>query len=106
MSWRRIVTVSYASAIPIPTLSSSLTFYDSYRSHRLPISLIRAQRDFFCASGYDRNGEKGWFSTRWVKDHTLEHKKREAAASHGGDIIYSKTKKRKSIPSRSSGVEV
>lgn len=86
MSWRRIVTVSYASAIPIPTLSSSLTFYDSYRSRRLPINLIRAQRDFFDASGYDRNGESGWFSTCWVKDHTLEHKKREAVALQGGEV--------------------
>ena len=86
MSWRRIVTVSYASAIPIPTLSSSLTLYDSYRSRRLPINLIRAQRDFFDASGYDRNGEKGWFTTCWVKDHTLEHKKREAAATQGVEV--------------------
>jgi len=99
MSWRRIVTVSYSSAIPIPTMSSSLTFYDSYRSRRLPISLIRAQRDFFDASGYDRNGEKGWFSTCWVKDHTLEQKKREAAALQGGES--GKTPRKRKTPVKS-----
>ena len=78
MSWRRIVTLSFASAIPCPTLSSSLTLYDSYRSRLLPTSLIRAQRDFFDASGYSRFDQEGRFTTCWTSEHTKEKKKREA----------------------------
>lgn len=81
MSWRRIVTVSFASAIPCPTLSSALTHYDSFRSRSLPgISLMRAQRDFFNGSGYDRIGMEGWFTTNWTTEHTKEMKKKEAAS--------------------------
>jgi len=78
MSWRRIVTLSFASAIPCPTLSSSLTYYDSYRTRRLPVGLIHAQRDWFDASGYARFGMEGWFSTCWITEHTRERKKMEA----------------------------
>ena len=84
MSWRRIVSMSFASAIPCPTLSSSLTHYDTYRSVRLPISLIRAQRDYYDASGYDRLGERGWFSTCWVREHTIQKKKKELSSRGGG----------------------
>jgi 6-phosphogluconate dehydrogenase len=92
MSWRRIVTLSFASAVPCPTLSSSLTHYDSYRSGRLPVGLIRAQRDYFDASGYDRLGEGGWFSTCWINEHAIQKKKEAAAASQGGN---QRTRKRK-----------
>lgn len=81
MSWRRIVTLSFATAIPCPTLSSSLTLYDSYRTRILPTSLIRAQRDFFNASGYSRVGQEGWFTTCWTTEHTKEKKKREREAA-------------------------
>lgn len=81
MSWRRAVTLSFASAIPCPTLSSSLTHYDSFRSRKLPIVLIKAQRDFFAAEGYERIGMEGHFSTNWIKEHTTEMKKKGAAAS-------------------------
>ncbi len=88
MSWRRIVTLCFASAIPCPTMSSSLTHYDTYRCERLPVALVRAQRDYYDASGYDRLSERGWFSTCWIKEHTTT-KRREAA---GGN---KRTRKRK-----------
>lgn len=81
MSWRRIVTVSFASAIPVPTMSASLAHYDAYRSGKMPIGLIRAQRDYYDATGYDRLGEEGWYSTCWVKEHTALVKKEEAAVA-------------------------
>lgn len=80
ISWRRIVTLSFASAIPCPTLSSSLTHYDSLRSRKLPIGLIHAQRDYFDASGYSRVGIDGHFTTNWITEHTQQIKKRESAA--------------------------
>eukprot|EP00584_Thalassiosira_punctigera_P005866 CAMPEP_0172538026 /NCGR_PEP_ID=MMETSP1067-20121228/9512_1 /TAXON_ID=265564 ORGANISM="Thalassiosira punctigera, Strain Tpunct2005C2" /NCGR_SAMPLE_ID=MMETSP1067 /ASSEMBLY_ACC=CAM_ASM_000444 /LENGTH=589 /DNA_ID=CAMNT_0013323443 /DNA_START=102 /DNA_END=1871 /DNA_ORIENTATION=+ len=92
MSWRRIVTLSFASAIPCPTLSSSLTYYDSYRSHKLPFGLIRAQRDFFDSSGYSRFEQEGWFSTCWTKEHTMERKKKEAQAAAAAEAEAAMTK--------------
>lgn len=80
MAWRRIVTLSFASAIPCPTLSASLTYYDSYRTRKLPVGLIRAQRDFFNASGYSRLEREGWFSTCWIHQHTAEKKRNDQSA--------------------------
>ena len=80
ISWRRIVTLSFASAIPCPTLSLSLTHYDSLRSRKLPIGLIHAQRDYFDASGYSRVGIDGHFTTNWITEHTQQIKRRESAA--------------------------
>jgi len=93
MSWRRIVTLSFASAIPCPTLSSSLTLYDSYRTRLLPTSLIRAQRDFFDASGYGRFEQEGWFTTCWTKEHTKERKKKELTMALEGDEALTKRQK-------------
>jgi len=95
MSWRRIVSLSVASAIPCPTFSSSLTHYDSYRQRKMPIGLIRAHRDFFDASGYDRIGEGGWFTTCWLKEHTFQMRKKEAALEEVEEIPEPPKKKRK-----------
>jgi 6-phosphogluconate dehydrogenase len=92
MPWRRIVALCFASAIPCPTLSSSLTHYDTYRCERLPLALIRAQRDYYDASGYDRLSERGWFSTCWIKEHTTPKRKEAVGTQMGGN---KRTRKRK-----------
>jgi len=96
MSWRRIVTLCFASAIPCPCLGASLTYYDSYRSNRLPSSLIRAQRDFFGGYGYDRFNEEGWFTSCWVQEHTEGLKRATKKLENGAnDDTKRKKKKRK-----------
>ncbi|KAL7541909.1 hypothetical protein ACHAXR_011357 [Thalassiosira sp. AJA248-18] len=95
MSWRRVVTLSFASAVPCPTLSSSLTYYDSYRSRKLPIGLVRAQRDFFDASGYDRFGQGGWYTTCWVTPHTKEMRKKEGQVGLEGVGVGAPKKRRR-----------
>ena len=54
--------------IPAPTLSSSLAFYDGYRSERLPANLTQAQRDYFGAHTYERIDQpRGqFFHTNWT----------------------------------------
>ena len=101
MSWRRIVTLCFASAVPCSCLGASLSYYDSYRSKKLPSSLIRAQRDFFGGYGYDRFNEDGWYTSCWVQEHT-DGLKRAAKASAkapekgaSDDTTKKKTKKRK-----------
>ena len=46
---RAVVQVAVASGIPVPALGSSLAYYDSYRTARLPANLTQGQRDFFGA---------------------------------------------------------
>ena len=54
-NWRKVVALARAStACPVPTFSSALAYYDSYRSARLPANLLQAQRDFFGAHTYER----------------------------------------------------
>jgi len=67
-SWRRVVIAAVKLGIPIPTISSSLAFYDGYRHDRLPANLLQAQRDYFGAHTYERvdkpRGE--FFHTNWT----------------------------------------
>jgi 6-phosphogluconate dehydrogenase len=68
VSWRRVVTTAVRLGIPMPTISSALTFYDGYRHERLPANLLQAQRDYFGAHTYERvdkpRGE--FFHTNWT----------------------------------------
>jgi 6-phosphogluconate dehydrogenase len=65
--WRNILTVSITLGIPMPAIGSALSYFDSYRSERLPANLLQAQRDYFGAHTYERidkpRGE--FFHTDW-----------------------------------------
>jgi 6-phosphogluconate dehydrogenase len=67
-SWRRVVGEAARMGIPVPALSTALSFYDGYRSARVPANLIQAQRDYFGAHTYERvdkaRGE--FFHTNWT----------------------------------------
>ncbi|MCX4190549.1 decarboxylating NADP(+)-dependent phosphogluconate dehydrogenase [Methylophaga sp. OBS3] len=66
--WRKAVGLAISLGVPVPTFSSALSFYDGYRSERLPANLLQAQRDFFGAHTYERldkpRGE--FFHTNWT----------------------------------------
>ncbi len=53
-SWRSIVALAATNGLPVPCLMSALSFYDGFRSKRLPTNLTQAQRDFFGAHTYER----------------------------------------------------
>jgi 6-phosphogluconate dehydrogenase len=67
-SWRKVVSTAALLGIPLPSMSSSLAFYDGYRHKWLPANLLQAQRDYFGAHTYERNdrprGE--FFHTNWT----------------------------------------
>ena len=67
-SWRRVVATAAENGIPIPALASALSYYDGYRTARLPANLLQAQRDYFGAHTYERvdkpRGE--FFHTNWT----------------------------------------
>ncbi len=67
-SWRSVVGTALSNGIPIPAMASALTYFDGYRSARLPANLLQAQRDYFGAHTYERldkpRGE--FFHTNWT----------------------------------------
>ncbi len=61
-NWRKVVATSAEYGVATPTFSSALSYYDSYRSERLPQNLLQAQRDYFGAHTYERvDKERGKF---------------------------------------------
>ena len=69
-AWRRVVAQAALSGVPVPAFGSSLSYYDSLRSDRLPAALIQGQRDFFGAHTYKRVDAHGHFHTLWSGDHS------------------------------------
>lgn len=61
-NWRDVVVAGAQYGVPTPCFSSSLSYFDSYRSANLPQNLLQGQRDFFGAHTYERTdkprGEK------------------------------------------------
>lgn len=53
-NWRKVVALAAQHGVPVPTFSSALAYYDSYRTARLPQNLLQAQRDYFGAHTYER----------------------------------------------------
>jgi 6-phosphogluconate dehydrogenase len=63
--WRFVVQTAVGLGIPVPAISASLAYFDSYRSARLPANLTQAQRDFFGAHTYRRIDREGVYHTNW-----------------------------------------
>jgi 6-phosphogluconate dehydrogenase len=58
-SWRKLIATAVQMGIPVPALSASLSYFDSYRSAHLPQNLTQAQRDFFGAHTFQRVDRPG-----------------------------------------------
>lgn len=67
-SMRKVCAVAMLNGVPIPAMSAALTYFDGYRSEKLPANLLQAQRDFFGAHTYERTDfPKGkFFHTNWT----------------------------------------
>ncbi|NBK20891.1 MAG: decarboxylating NADP(+)-dependent phosphogluconate dehydrogenase [Spirochaetia bacterium] len=67
-SLRDVIATAAQNGIPAPSLSAALSWFDSYRSERLPANLLQAQRDYFGAHTYERvDKERGeFFHTNWT----------------------------------------
>lgn len=66
--WRTAVAYTAMTGIPAPCFSTALSYFDGYRSERLPANLLQALRDFFGAHTYERIDEpRGkFFHTNWT----------------------------------------
>jgi 6-phosphogluconate dehydrogenase len=67
-SWRRVVAKAVEAGVPVPAFTTALSFFDGYRSQRLPANLLQAQRDYFGAHTYERTDRpRGqFFHTNWT----------------------------------------
>jgi 6-phosphogluconate dehydrogenase len=63
---RQVIAVAIERGIPVPSFSSAIAYYDSYRTETLPANLLQAQRDYFGAHTYQRVDKEGVFHTNWI----------------------------------------
>ena len=66
--WRKVLAKSIETGVPMPAMTSAISFYDGYRAETLPANLLQAQRDYFGAHTYERidkpEGER--FHSNWT----------------------------------------
>ncbi|MBC7959199.1 MAG: NADP-dependent phosphogluconate dehydrogenase [Vallitaleaceae bacterium] len=64
-AWREVVCIAVKRGLPVPAMSSALSYFDSYRTASLPANLLQAQRDYFGAHTYERIDQEGMFHFKW-----------------------------------------
>lgn len=69
-SLRTVCSEGQSHGIPLPCISSALSYFDGFRMERLPANMLQAQRDYFGAHTYERvdrpRGE--FFHTNWTHE--------------------------------------
>lgn len=66
-AWREVVATAVQYGIPVPGFASALSYFDSYRTERLPANLLQAQRDYFGAHTFKRVDKEGVFHFNWLE---------------------------------------
>jgi 6-phosphogluconate dehydrogenase len=64
---RKVLSATIAAGIAAPAYTASLSYFDTFRSKRMPSNLTQAQRDYFGAHTYELIGKEGVFHTQWVE---------------------------------------
>ncbi|NLC32475.1 MAG: decarboxylating NADP(+)-dependent phosphogluconate dehydrogenase [Clostridiales bacterium] len=66
--WRDVCALALQQGVPLPAMTSALSYYDGLRTQSSGASLVQAQRDYFGAHTYERvdrpRGE--FFHTNWT----------------------------------------
>ena len=62
---RAAVRFGMDKGIAVSAFMSALSYFDAYRTARLPTNLVQAQRDYFGAHTYERTDKEGTFHTQW-----------------------------------------
>lgn len=68
---RAVLATAISAGIAAPTYAASLSYFDAFRSSRMPSNLIQAQRDYFGAHTYELIGKEGVFHSHWQGDATV-----------------------------------
>jgi 6-phosphogluconate dehydrogenase len=66
--WRQVCALAALQGIPLPAMTSALSYYDGLRAARGGANLLQAQRDYFGAHTYERvDRPRGqFFHTNWT----------------------------------------
>jgi 6-phosphogluconate dehydrogenase len=64
-AWRRTLARGTGGGVPMPAHAAALSYFDAYRSPRLPQNLTQAQRDAFGAHTYERIDRPGAQHSSW-----------------------------------------
>ena len=64
---RKTVAACVNAGLGIPAFASTLTYFDTITTGRMPSNLIQAQRDFFGAHTFERIDQEGVFHAQWNK---------------------------------------
>lgn len=62
---RAVIVQAAQAGLPAAGFMAALSYFDAYRSERLPTNLVQAQRDYFGAHTYQRIDMPGSFHTSW-----------------------------------------
>ena len=66
--WRQVGALALQQGVPLPAMTSALSYYDGLRTQSSGASLVQAQRDYFGAHTYERvDRPRGqFFHTNWT----------------------------------------
>ncbi|GEP94195.1 6-phosphogluconate dehydrogenase, NADP(+)-dependent, decarboxylating [Chitinophaga cymbidii] len=62
---RAVIVQAAQAGLPAAGFMAALSYFDAYRSEKLPTNLVQAQRDYFGAHTYQRIDMPGSFHTSW-----------------------------------------
>ncbi len=64
---RIVLSETITAGIATPAYAACLSYFDTFRSRRMPSNLTQAQRDYFGAHTYELIGKEGVFHTQWAE---------------------------------------
>lgn len=65
MALRQVVAQGVLGGVPMPVMTSAVSYLDGYRGAPVGANLIQAQRDYFGAHTYHRTDREGVFHHEW-----------------------------------------
>ncbi|MBC8084769.1 MAG: hypothetical protein H7Z21_16340, partial [Hymenobacter sp.] len=80
---RTVVAAAVTAGLAVPAYAATLSYFDVFRSARMPSNLIQAQRDYFGAHTYELIGHEGVFHTQWTPAHEDAANKKDEPVGEG-----------------------
>lgn len=63
--WHKVTSIIIEHGIAVPTITSSLSYFESITDDKHPANYLQGLRDFFGAHTYERTDREGTFHTQW-----------------------------------------
>lgn len=63
--WHRAVSIMVENGIALPTIGSSLSYFEAMTDNKHPANYLQGLRDYFGAHTYERTDREGIFHTQW-----------------------------------------